>query len=1008
MRSSLRAAIGGGLIATICLWSAASVAQTTSATLVGRVVTDAGAPVEQAVVQARSTATGAVRTAITDPDGRYRIESLQPGEWTVAARLVDSRTSDSRAVELRLQETVRLDFRVGAGLEERVTVVAETPLVDARETAGKLRVTGAEADALPTSRLAVTDLALLDSSVQTAAPGNYYGERGSVFILNGQSGRSNSFLVDGLDNNDQTSGTALNGFYSQQVIQEFVLLTHQYSPEFGRAAGGVLNIVTRGGTNEPTWEAFLQGSIDRWNDGGNFVDSLPDSGLSRDAANRYQTGFRLGGPFKKDRAFYFLAVERQDSSDVVPYVGIGRLGVPGGTLLAPNENDSLFFRTDYNLSGSNSLMIRLSWNERLTSGVNVGGLFTPEAGFGIEEEDLALGASLTTVVSPNVINEVRLQASTSSFDQSANSDRPGVTRPSGIFGGNNLNLQLRDEDLLQFVENVTVRQGRHTMKFGLDIAHSRTSIRTRFNPNGNFIYNSDIPFEPGDCGDIFLNDVFDADAMGTLPIVPCPGVVGVDDDGDGEIDEPANIDSYPAVFTFLFGEPEADLENTKLAVFAQDHWQATRRLLLDYGLRYDVSTYELPSSASVNSTIRNGGARRDTDNLAPRLGFTFAPSVDGRIVIRGGAGVFYDKLVLGFPAVAAITSGTKVGLSFPQAFAFEITEEFVEEHGIETTTEHLLLDDPFLDELIMRFSTASELETPYTVQYTVGVELRVGGNGAFGADVVRTLGYHSPIMKDLNPVSGLRTVGVDCREENLDPDLEVGLPCHLRDPTTGSIAAIATEGRNWYTGINLGYRWLKGDSSFSTSYTWSRAEDLGFDPLKGGISLPPDSDNLSDERGRSDGDRRNRFVFFGDTGLPWMGLRLSGVVQVASGLTFNVTTGTDDNLDGILSDRPEGVGRNTGEDTPLGIVNALRLEEGLEPVNSLDEPDFAQVDLRVYRPFVFDGGKGHGEFFLQVINLLDRENGALIEGRAISQNFGRVITLAGPPRIIELGIRIGH
>jgi hypothetical protein len=139
-----------------------------------------------------------------------------------------------------------------------------------------------------------------------------------------------------------------------------------------------------------------------------------------------------------------------------------------------------------------------------------------------------------------------------------------------------------------------------------------------------------------------------------------------------------------------------------------------------------------------------------------------------------------------------------------------------------------------------------------------------------------------------------------------------------------------------------------------------------------------------------------------------MGLRLSGVLQLASGLTFNVTTGTDDNLDGILSDRPEGVGRNTGEDTPLGVVNALRLEEGLEPVGSLEEPDFAQVDLRVYRPFVFDGGKGQGEFFFQVLNLLDRENGALIEGRVVSQNFGRVITLAGPPRIIELGIRIGH
>jgi hypothetical protein len=270
-------------------------------------------------------------------------------------------------------------------------------------------------------------------------------------------------------------------------------------------------------------------------------------------------------------------------------------------------------------------------------------------------------------------------------------------------------------------------------------------------------------------------------------------------------------------------------------------------------------------------------------------------------------------------------------------------------------------------------------------------------------------------MRDLNPVSGFIPVGVDCRAANIDPELEryEGLPCHLDDPANGSIAAVVTEGRSWYSGLDVNWRWQRNGSWVSTSYTLSKAEDMGFDPLKGGIALPPDSENLESERGRADGDRRHRLVISGDTDLPWMGLRLSGVWQYSTGLPFNVTTGIDDNVDGILSDRPEGVGRNTGADTPLAVVNSLRTEHNedlpeemqLLAVTSLEEPFFSQIDLRLYRPFAFAEERGMGEVYFQVFNLLGRENAGLIEGRAVSQAFGEAITLAGPPRTVEMGVR---
>jgi len=987
--------------------------QSASAALAGRVLTDSGEPVAEAVVSARLEGTGAVRTAVSDRRGRYRLEGLSPGRWTVVARLGNGGLSDTRTVALRLQQTTTIDFSVGTGLTEHVTVRAETPLIDRRETAGKLTVTGDRAETLPLAGRVLTDLALLDSSVSRAAQGTFLGERGAVLSVNGQSGRSNSFLVDGMDNNDSTSGATMNSFFSQQVIQEFVLLTHQYSPEFGGASGGLLNVVTRRGDNDHTWGTVVQGTSSAWNESGDLADSLPDSGVSRDAVQRFQAGVNFGGPLRKDRAFYFGAYEHQRADSVIPFTGITSDGEPGGLFVAPSEDDFFFLRTDFNLGSSNTLMVRVSGDDRTTEGINVGGVRTPEAGFRIEETDVQLAATLTSVISPGLLSETRLLAASSTFDQFANSDLPGATRPSGIIGGDVLNRQVRDEDKLELVQNLTWTKGSHVMKFGFDVTRSRTKVAARFNPSGNFTYDYDLELETGDCADIVVTQIPFAAEDGTLFCLFDPN--GIDDDLDGEIDEPANIFSYPQIYTRIEGEPEITLDDTRVAIFAQDRAEVGRRWLLNYGLRYDVNTFELPSTARVDSTIPNGRTSRDSDNIAPRFGFTFTPRVGGKLIVRGGGGVFYDKLVLAFPAVAGITSGTTIGLLPIQGFAFEFTEDDVAA-GEEPP---IVAPEP----LLMRFSTGTELETPYTVQYNLGLERPIGRHSAVRANVIHTLGYHLPLMKDLNPVSGLFPALPDgfalltgdltaCPVDQIDPELSVGVPCHARDPEHGSISAIVTEGRSWYTGLELNWRWQRDDSWLRASYTLSKSEDMGFDPLKGGIALPPDSNNLNAEKGRSDNDRRHRFALSGDSALPWWGFRSSAVLQLSSGLPYNVTTGQDNNLDGIFTDRPATIGRNEGQDSSLAAINAVRDQPvvPLAPITSLpDEPSFFQIDVRLYRPFFFaDGGRMNGEWFLQVFNLLDRENIGLVEGRAISSNFGRAITLAGPPRTLELGLRVGY
>jgi len=996
-------------------------AQSTSASLKGSVRDKSDRPVAEAFVQAQSENNGLVRTAVSDDKGRYRFDGLPSGTWMVVARTDDGGTSETRTITLSLQQNVTLDLVVGSGLTEEVTVTAEAPTVDRQRVGGRHTIEGDQADALPISGRQITDLALLDASVKQAAVGGFYGERAAPFVLNGQSGRANSFLVDGLDNNDQTSGTSLNAHFSQQVIKEFVVLTHQYSPEFGRATGGIMNIVTERGTNELASSLFVEGGAGNWSSSGDFVDSLPGEG--RDTPQRFATGFSVGGPMVEDQAFYFLAYEHQQGDSVLAYTGIDRAGRPGGWLLAPDRSDNLFLRMDFNVNRDNIVMFRLSADDRQSDGMNVGGIITPEAGFEVEEQDLQLGASLTTIVSPRLLNEIRFLAGTSKFDQFANSALSGVDRPGGIFGGNPLGSQLRDETRFQVLDNVTLRAGNHTLKFGVDLAHSQTTLDVRFNRNGSFLYDTDKRFEPGD-GYVFLTH--DCLASNGPDTAPCPGVPGVDDDGDcvgpnctpfgpcdpttdTGCDEGADRATYPSVFTLVRGDAVATLDDSRLALFAQDSWQVSPTLLLDYGLRYDVSTYTLPKSASVSSTIPNGGAERDYDNIAPRFGFTYVPSARGRFVLRGGAGVFYDKFVLAFPAVAAVTSGTEIALSPFKGFAAEFTEQTVEEQGID-----FLVDGGYVffpESLTLRFSTGTELNTPYAIHANLGVEQALGAHGSWSANLIRVRGYNLPVMRDLNPIACFINGGDLPTDPCAIPDTPEDLldlkriPSHV-DPNTGSIAAVVTEGESWYTGLDLAWKWFGKKSWYTASYTISKAEDLGPDPLKGGIYLPPDTSDLRTEKGRSDHDRRHRFVLAGEGALPWWGMRLSGVLNVASGVPFNVTTGTDDNLDGIKSDRPEGIGRNTGAETDLTAVNAIRAKEGLDPVTRVEEPWLAQLDIRLTKPFAWSNGKGGGQFYLQVFNVLDHDNSGLIEGRVTAANFGRPIGIAGPPRTVELGMQV--
>ena len=381
------------LLVCLAVWAVAclgrpAAGQTTSAILSGRVVTPSGDGVGAALVQARAESSGTLRTAMADGDGRFRFDAIAPGTWSVVARSPDGVLSDTKSVTLRLQQTVAVNLTVGTGLEENVEVRADVPLLEPQRTGSELRILDTQAQELPIAGRAITDLALLDSSVRPAAASSYYGERAAPFVVNGQTGRSNSYLVDGLDNNDIASGTSLNASFSDLVISEFVVLTHQFAPEFGRASGGIMNILTQRGTNSQEMLGFVEGAPSGWGASGDLVNGLPDSPGVQDAPSNWSAGLRWGGPFKKDKAFWFAAYEHQEQTAVIPYSGTTPDGVAGGRYAAPSRDDNVFLRTDVNIDPANTLMVRLSYDDRTNGGVNVGGITTPQFGFTLGERDL--------------------------------------------------------------------------------------------------------------------------------------------------------------------------------------------------------------------------------------------------------------------------------------------------------------------------------------------------------------------------------------------------------------------------------------------------------------------------------------------------------------------------------------------------------------------------------------------------------------------------------------------
>ena len=323
------------LAVSLFVGTAMSQAQSNAADLQGVVRDQNGAVVVNASVSARNVATNISREATTNGDGFYKIVNLSPGEYQLTVKASNYKTAVIPSVKITVGQTANQDVPLEVGdISATVTVTTAAPnIVQTTETAVSTTVDQQRIDNLPINERDYTKFALISSNVGRDN-GRPIGPAPTTGLnFGGQRGRSNLVQVDGADNTDN-SVNASRSTVSQEAVQEFQVVTNSFAPEFGRSAGGVVNVVTKGGTNQ------LQGNVFGFLRDKRFQARNPFAPVAKPPFNRKQFGFTLGGPFDKNRTFFFVNYEGQREKVGVVTLGCVPVGAAPDGSLDPSQSSN--------------------------------------------------------------------------------------------------------------------------------------------------------------------------------------------------------------------------------------------------------------------------------------------------------------------------------------------------------------------------------------------------------------------------------------------------------------------------------------------------------------------------------------------------------------------------------------------------------------------------------------------------------------------------------------------
>ena len=631
MRSSKRCL---ALTAVFLLMAAASVsfAQTSFATLRGKVTDEQGAVVPGATVTARQIETNTTRTSVTETAGQYVIPNLPAGTYELTVELTGFTTGKRESVVLRVGQAADVDFvlRVGA-VQESVTVAGQAALVETQHVVSTF-IDTKEVDNLPTVNRNFADLAQLAPGISST------GTSSMGFSAAGQHQYQNQLFVDGATNAMQFYGTQADSF-PQDWIQEFQVMTNGFSAEFGNASGAVLNVITRSGTNSVQGRAygfFQNGKFNSPPYSGHFTNGVPVFLATTPPYNQRRLGGFLGGPLVTDRLFYFAGVESLDNSATTSLSISDYWRNQGVESIIPTSNTRRPFllKADWNANKNSRLTLR--YDRTIQEDTNCSGQggdgCNSSPNWTLEKRATFNGplwsglANLTSTLSNSAFNEARIFYGVNKLIITSNlagkygqaliddvahrglyseKNYPGAAFGSSVTGG------LEGETNLYFTDNFTYAKGQHQLKFGGQLAYVTMFMDIDGSQKARWGFTSDRVFN---------------------------------------INDPA---SYPTTLSLAIGTAKDTEGHWNGGLFVQDTWQIRDNLTLNLGIRYDVDNSILTGNQFVDAYNQRfvaafGGApplthvKRDLNNVAPRLGFVWLPSTDRRTTIRGSAGIFYD------------------------------------------------------------------------------------------------------------------------------------------------------------------------------------------------------------------------------------------------------------------------------------------------------------------------------------------------------------------------------
>ena len=831
-----------------CLYAPVFAQQAARATLTGMVTDPHGAAVPGVKITATLESAGIRRETISNDQGLYVLTDLVPGEYELKVEAQGFITKVSRVpISLKVGQSVTLDVPLEIGLSETqvVDLVDNRSLIDNTASVVQGVIESREVETLPLNGRNFLELALL---VPGNAPApNFDPTKTNTLVISsaGQLGRGGNVTIDGADNNDDVVGGPVQNI-SQEAILEFQIATNRFSSQLGRSGSAVINVVTKQGTNE----FHGSGSIylrDR------ELQGLPatfDRSLGQTPPfDRQQYAFTLGGPIKKDHAFFFGSFEYRNQDGVV-LVGERNLATRSITRdfaesplddfltterldLTPTAEDRLGFRYTYqreNGIAASTLIRSIGSASQRQSSLNKTNSFL---------------ANYSRTVSAYDVNSFNFSFSTFINDTLPVAPGPQLTFPSIQDGASFRVPQQTKQRRFQFSDTYTMIRGNHTFYVGGEVQRVESDLDLKVFQQGRVELIEDFP--------------------------------DFDRNLDGRVDD---NDLLFAV-TLRSGVPDRslllpDTDNTYFAGFVQDDWRVHRQLTLNLGLRYELDT-DVKNVSRVDELnplilpFLHGERKRDKNNFAPRVGFNFSTN-DARTSIHGGYGIYYDRVTLEIQTLERGLDGRALPIEVKAGNVFFIPPQFLFDpvNGVFPPPAPTLAN-PFTGFVLPGAGAGginiidNDMQNPMVHQMNFGVQQEFGGDFVVRADYVHNSGTHFIIGRIIGTVPFNPVVG--------GPDLVKNLESSVRTKYDGLLLSFEKRFSSRY--------------QFRASYTLSRTFNFANDDQIPFSNGPIDSNDLQREYGPTPNDQRHRFTFSGVFQLP-KGLRVSPILTLASAVPIDI------------------------------------------------------------------------------------------------------------------------